>query len=184
MPILNREAFSCWTMATQSKLYGYSDCFGRLLIFLKAGRELALQTIQQNPIIYLWRHQTWAPSCNCLASNVVPLNCFVFFEITSCSIFQIEANEGTNNKEGLCMSTGAMCAFCRNCLEIVNSRMKSNNKLTIRVNFSCVCRMPDVLHVMLKPVSGVIDFNKKDFVMLDLSSGSPDPEALSCIFEE
>ena len=60
MPILSKEAFSCLTTATQSRLYNYSDCFGRLLILPKADRELALQTIEQNPIIYLWRHQTGA----------------------------------------------------------------------------------------------------------------------------
>ena len=37
---------------------------------------------------------------------------------------------------------------------------------------------------MLKPVSGVVDFYKEDITMLDLSSGSPDPEAISCLFEE
>ena len=237
LPILNVEELSCLIMATQAKLYGYSDCFGRLFILLKAGKQLALQTIQQNPIIYLWRQQTWAPSCKDLNDPRPPpppprqtlsytdltrlfvfrvrealipfdrfttkgkllayitlkrllgfkcsnfrLFCFLLgFEITSCTIFQIE---GINNKEGLCMSIGAMCAFCRNCVEIVNSRMKSNNKLTTRVNFSCVGRLPDVLHVMLKPVSGIVDFHKEDIVMQDLCSGSPDPEVLNCLFED
>ena len=217
------------TAATQSKLYGYSDCFGRLFILLKAGRQLALQSVQQNPIIYLWRQQTWAPSCKDL--NVPPtlsytdltrlfvcrlrkalmpfdrftdqgkllayitlkrllgfecsnfrLFCIVFgFEITSCAIFELQGID--TNKEGLCMSIGAMCAFCRNCVEIVNARMKSNNKLTIRVNFSCVCRLTDVLHVMLKPFSGIVDYNRNYIEMVDLCSGSPDPQALNCLFE-
>ena len=52
-----------------------------------------------------------------------------------CNLLSVAGSESINNKEGLCMSIGAMCAFCRNCVEIVNSRMKSNNKLIIRVNF-------------------------------------------------
>ena len=229
IPIFSDLEFDCLTAATQSKLYGFSDCFGKLFILLKAGRQLGLQSVQQNPIIYLWRQQTWAPSCKDL--NVPPplsytdlirvfvcrlrnallpfdrfteqgkllvyitlkrllgfecsnfrLFCIIFgFEITSCAIFELQGI--ANNKEGLCLSIGAMCAFCRNCVEIVNARMKSNNKLTIRVNFSCVCRLPDVLHVMLKPFSGIVDYNRNYIEMVDLCSGSPDLKTLDCLFE-
>ena len=107
------------------------------------------------------------------------LFCIVLgFEITSCAIFEIEGIH--TNKEGLCMSIGAICAFCRNCVEIFNARMKSNNILTITVNFSCVCRLPDVLHVVLKPFSGVVI---TEMTVADLCSGSPDLEVLNCLFE-
>ena len=41
-----------------------------------------------------------------------------------------------------------------------------------------------MLHVLLKPVSGIVYFHKEDIVMLDLCFGSPDPEALNCLFED
>ena len=82
------------------------------------------------------------------------------------------------------MSIYAMCAFCTNQTEIENSRMKINDKLSIRVNFSCACRMPDVLHVILKPVNGIDDFTKQDVRDTDLRTGSPLPDALTVFFKQ